>query len=183
MGLFSCFDRESEHLIFETRLHIKDIWIPTEGLWVGPKMMNALSLYDLIVHGNIVNKRLLKDKIQNRLCNLLNSIKDETISTTSLYFKSLVSSLITDNDKIWLNTHQIQELNNNLKELFIGPNEDFGDFILYLKQKTNLLICPVFATNYHLTKQTFNLITRVSEKYDKVKVAGRQVICNLFGKK
>eukprot|EP01084_Bolivina_argentea_P312078 540272_1 len=36
MGLFSCFDRESEHLIFETRLHIKDIWIPTEGLWVGP---------------------------------------------------------------------------------------------------------------------------------------------------
>eukprot|EP01084_Bolivina_argentea_P207998 354768_1 len=28
MGLFSCFDRESEHLIFETRLHIKDIFIP-----------------------------------------------------------------------------------------------------------------------------------------------------------
>eukprot|EP01084_Bolivina_argentea_P048117 88672_1 len=28
MGLFSCFDHECEHLIFETRLHIKDIYVP-----------------------------------------------------------------------------------------------------------------------------------------------------------
>eukprot|EP01084_Bolivina_argentea_P072149 131035_1 len=34
MSLFTCFDHEEEHLIFETRLHIKDIWIPREKGWI-----------------------------------------------------------------------------------------------------------------------------------------------------
>eukprot|EP01084_Bolivina_argentea_P028586 53107_1 len=33
MSLYTCFEGEEEHLIFETRLHIKDIFIPTEGGW------------------------------------------------------------------------------------------------------------------------------------------------------
>eukprot|EP01084_Bolivina_argentea_P300041 517257_1 len=36
MGLYTCFDRESEHLIFEARLHIMDIFVPNEKLWIGP---------------------------------------------------------------------------------------------------------------------------------------------------
>ena len=68
MGLFSCFDHEREHLIFETRLHIKDIFVTKEGAWIGYKWMRMLSLYDLLVHGSVVhNKYLLKAKNQKRL--------------------------------------------------------------------------------------------------------------------
>eukprot|EP01084_Bolivina_argentea_P160601 279655_1 len=37
MELFSCYEQEEEHLIFETRLHIKDIFIPSERVWFGQK--------------------------------------------------------------------------------------------------------------------------------------------------
>eukprot|EP01084_Bolivina_argentea_P083737 151602_1 len=59
MSLFSCFDRESEHLIFETRLHIKDIFVPTERQWMGNAYMKPLSLYDLLDHGNNVHRKYL----------------------------------------------------------------------------------------------------------------------------
>eukprot|EP01084_Bolivina_argentea_P179939 310897_1 len=36
MDVFSCFDHEEEHLIFETRLHIKNIFIHSSRAWVGP---------------------------------------------------------------------------------------------------------------------------------------------------
>eukprot|EP01084_Bolivina_argentea_P199100 340752_1 len=35
MSLFSCFEREEEHLIFETRLHIKNIFMQQSGGWIG----------------------------------------------------------------------------------------------------------------------------------------------------
>eukprot|EP01084_Bolivina_argentea_P261051 441018_1 len=129
MSLFSCFERESEHLIFETRLHVNDIFIPTERLWIGSKLMNILSLYDLLAHGNIVHqKRLLKQSNQKRLCKLLKSIQDNAISMQSPYAKSLILALTVENDKLWLNIQQIQQLSNDLRALFVGVNDEFGEF-------------------------------------------------------
>eukprot|EP01084_Bolivina_argentea_P260493 439937_1 len=51
MGSFTCYHNEEEHLIFETRLHIKDIFIPRSKLWIGSKLMKRLSLFDLLIHG------------------------------------------------------------------------------------------------------------------------------------
>eukprot|EP01083_Nonionella_stella_P192436 711333_1 len=68
MSLFSCFDTEEEHLIFEARLRIKDIFIPKDRKWVGKCWMKALTLYDLLIHGNrIYEKHLLKSKNQSLL--------------------------------------------------------------------------------------------------------------------
>eukprot|EP01084_Bolivina_argentea_P061960 113268_1 len=36
MSLFTCFDHEEEHLIFETRLRIKDIFLTSSNQWMGP---------------------------------------------------------------------------------------------------------------------------------------------------
>eukprot|EP01084_Bolivina_argentea_P243762 408561_1 len=45
MELFTCFPLEEEHLIFETRLHIQDIFMPQTTQWIGDKLMKRLSLY------------------------------------------------------------------------------------------------------------------------------------------
>merc|ERR1719361_3414419 len=47
MALFTCYDNEAEQLIFKTRLHIKDIYLPRIGYWIGNGIMNRMSFYDL----------------------------------------------------------------------------------------------------------------------------------------
>eukprot|EP01084_Bolivina_argentea_P083742 151608_1 len=183
MSLFSCFDSEEEHLIFETRLHIKDIAIPAEGGWIGKKYMNAISLYDILIHGGSVHKKelfLLKKGNQNRLCKLLKSILDDKLDTciSSHYFRTLILSLTQQNKKIWLNTQVIEKLNDPLKEMFIEENEP-GSFVKYLKNKCSVIICPIFMTKWKLNEHTFELITRVSEKCDNIEIAGRNIICQI----
>eukprot|EP01084_Bolivina_argentea_P199105 340764_1 len=42
MDLFTCFDNEEEHLIFETRLHIKKIFLQRVCKWVPSSLLNRL---------------------------------------------------------------------------------------------------------------------------------------------
>eukprot|EP01084_Bolivina_argentea_P169830 294344_1 len=97
MSLFSCFDQEEEQLIFETRLHIKDIWLPDTQQWIGQNMMKSLSLYDLLTHGhNIHNQQLLKSGVQNRLFRMMQSVMNGNITTytSSHYLNRLIKSLM-----------------------------------------------------------------------------------------
>eukprot|EP01084_Bolivina_argentea_P301784 520732_1 len=110
MDLFTCFPHEEEHLIFETRLHIQDIFIPQNTLWIGDKIMKRLSLFDLLIHGNnIHDETLLKNKNQKALTKLLQRVLNGEICnyTKYPYVNQLIESLTTQNDKIWLNTNQI----------------------------------------------------------------------------
>eukprot|EP01084_Bolivina_argentea_P083744 151611_1 len=181
MGLFSCFDEEYEHLIFETRVHMKDIAIPSEKGWIGYKWMKVILLYDLLVQGRIIhNSQLLKKGNQNRLCKMLQLIMDDNLSYKSQYFTTLVLSVTQHQQKIWLNTQQIQELNTNLKKMFVEENNQFGEFIVYLKNQFNLVICPIFITKWKMSEYTFDLISRVTEKYDNIgNIQGHIIRCNL----
>lgn len=68
MCMFTCYPNEREHLIFESRLHIKDIWVPRLGCWVGKKIISALSLLDLLIHGNAIHEnKLMTKKNQKKL--------------------------------------------------------------------------------------------------------------------
>eukprot|EP01084_Bolivina_argentea_P301781 520729_1 len=187
MDLFTCFPHEEEHLIFETRLHIQNIFMPQNTLWVGDKLMKKLSLFDLLIHGNnIHDEKLLTKKNQKSLTKLLQRIlKGEICNyTDSPYVNQLIESLTTQNDKIWLNTNQINGLTHEeLKNMFISEtNNDFGKFILYLKEKINLLICPIFVTNWKMNDATFDFITRAADtKYANMNVViqGPIITCNV----
>ena len=54
MAPFTCFYHEDEHLIFETRCRIKDIWMQREKMWIGSEIMITISLYDQLIHGTTV---------------------------------------------------------------------------------------------------------------------------------
>eukprot|EP01084_Bolivina_argentea_P167640 290909_1 len=186
MGLFSCFDNEEEHLIFETRLHIQDIFIPTEKCFIGAKLMHSLSLYDLLTHGNIVHeKKLLKTNKQTKLCNVLNSIIKGEKVTTSKYANSLISALTIENSKIWLNMTQINdpELTDDLRSMFIKTDDEDGPgtFMSYLKSncKHEVAIFPVFVTNWKMSEETFDLIKRASRKFKNVTIEGSALTCIL----
>eukprot|EP01084_Bolivina_argentea_P118001 209463_1 len=178
MELFSCFNEE-EHLIFETRLHIKKIFLPRERAWINAKLMNTLSLYDLLSHGNVVyNKKLLTETRQNKLCKLLKSIMKKQNSKSS-YVNSLISALTTQKDTVWLNIQQIQQLNDNLKPMFISNDGELGEFISYLQTNHNVVISPVYTTNWEMTEHTFSLVKRAKEKYENIVIAGSTVTCKL----
>eukprot|EP01083_Nonionella_stella_P080509 221309_1 len=184
MGLFSCFE-ESEHLIFETRLHIKDIAIPSEASWIGDDWIKTLSLYDLLIHGGTVhNRELLKKKIQKRLCKLLQRIIDNKLSTyaSSPYLQTLIISLTRDKKKIWLNPQQINELDEKLKQMFVDSTGSLGTFIVYLKTNYDVVIGPIFMTKWKINDHTLDLITR-TEKHKNIIISGQNVSCNLSDEK
>eukprot|EP01084_Bolivina_argentea_P297951 513384_1 len=180
MGIFSRYSTEEEHLIFETRLHIKNIFIPQERVWMGYKRMKTLSLYDMLTHGNTIHDmKLMTNATQKRLHKLLNGIMNNTFSTRSKYANSLIKALIENNSKMWLNSDQIQQLNDELKELFVRPNGEFGSFIAYLRNKHTLNVFPVFSTIYKMSDDTLELISRVSDKYKNIIIKGRLLTCKL----
>eukprot|EP01084_Bolivina_argentea_P238316 400386_1 len=183
MCLFSCYDIEEEHLIFETRLHIKDIAIPRDIGYIGDDFMRVLSLYDLLVHGGTVhNKRLLKSKYQKRLCKLLRRVMNNDLSNYPTYVQTLILSLTSQKQKIWLNVQQILELDEDLKNIFLAENGmNFGEFLCYLKD-CGAVICPISKTKWDINDHTFELITR-NEKHDNVIVSGLNVICKLSNNK
>eukprot|EP01084_Bolivina_argentea_P301783 520731_1 len=187
MDLFTCFPHEEEHLIFETRLHIQNIFMPQNTLWVGDKLMKKLSLFDLLIHGNnIHDEKLLTKKNQKSLTKLLQRIlKGEICNyTDSPYVNQLIESLTTQNDKIWLNTNQINALTHEeLKKMFVSEtNDDFGKFILYLKEQVKISVCPIFLTSWKMNDATFNLVSRSADiKYKRdVVIQGPTVKCNVF---
>eukprot|EP01084_Bolivina_argentea_P266961 452992_1 len=174
MDLFTCFHNEEEHLIFETRLHIKDIWLQKSGEWVGNSLMNTFSLYDLCIHGNDIHEqRLLKKKPQRALVRMMECVMSNKITTytKSNYVNKLVESLVEKNNKIWLNIQQIMSLSNTkLQNMFIAEDgKSFGDYIEYLKNHSSVIICPIFMTNWTMNNHTFDIITR-SYKYNNVEV-------------
>eukprot|EP01084_Bolivina_argentea_P204512 349258_1 len=188
MNLFSCFPHEEEHLIFETRLHINDIFIPKNKQWIGADLMLPLSLYDLLIHGSFIhNNALLKKKHQKKLFKILQNVKSGNISTytNSSYVNKLISSLTEQNSKIWLNMHQIQSLtHDDLKYMFIQKYDDgFGEFISYLKEEYQVTVIPTFITNWIMNNETFVLVSRsLNEKYQKNQytvVQGPIFKCNL----
>eukprot|EP01084_Bolivina_argentea_P084866 153438_1 len=116
MDPFSCYGNEEEHLIFETRLHIKDVWMPTKGTWIGSSFMYRLSLFDLLIHGNtIFNDRLLSNKTQKNLLKTLKAVINDMLSdyTDSSYVNALIKSLTQEHNAIWLNIEQILSLKNH----------------------------------------------------------------------
>eukprot|EP01084_Bolivina_argentea_P262950 444889_1 len=190
MALFARFEHEEEHLIFETRLHIKDVFIPNLGGWVGENFMNRISLFDLLIHGNMIfDKKLLKKKNQKRLLELLQSTLNGDISkyAKSSYVQSLIRCLIQQNDKIWLNVQQIQCLENReLRNMFITDHNEFGKFIMYLKTQFDVVICPIFITNWTTNENTFEFISRhENRKYKDIKfiVSGPTIKCVLSDRK
>eukprot|EP01084_Bolivina_argentea_P010226 19038_1 len=185
MSLFSCFDSEQEHLIFETRLHIQNIFIPTERSFVRKKWMKTLLLYDLLVHGNVVNdKMLLKTKNQQHLYNMLKLIIQDKIETIpSVYLRTLIKSLTVEKQQIWWNLNQLQELDVNLKEMFVKNGDEFGEFILYLLKEFHIKIIPIFRTKWIMSEETLLLISRATDKYENIVIAGLPVTCNLSDSK
>eukprot|EP01084_Bolivina_argentea_P152152 265456_1 len=182
MSLFSRFIAEKEHLIFETRLKINDISIPTTRGWIGERLMNALSLFDALVHGNDIHgQHLLKVENQKTLCKLLTNIMNDELKSDSEYFKTLSSSLVTQNKEIWINPKQFSQLYPELRRMFLSDADDeFGIFIKYLKKTyKNVSICPIFMTAWKMSQHTFDLITRVEDKYENIAIHGRNVVCKL----
>ena len=175
MSVFTCYDNEEEHLIFETRLHIKDIWIPREKVWIGKKWMKRLSLFDLIIHGTSVhNEYLLTKKNQQKLCNTLNRIMSGDVSTisSSSYLNLLIRKMTIEKKKIWLDVFQIKQLQSNLQELFLNENQTFGNFVKKLKDDFSVKVCPVFKAKWTMSDDTFDLIERVAKKYDDIRMYG-----------
>eukprot|EP01084_Bolivina_argentea_P290795 499622_1 len=191
MDLFSCFDHEEEHLIFETRLHIKDIFLQKTRQWIGKRLMHSFSLYDLLIHGNVIrNKHLLKPKSQQLLLEMIQCVMKEQTSTytQSDYANKMIKSLFEQNNKIWLNIQQIKSLaNNNLQNMFIAKDgEQFGEFIIFLKKHFNIIICPIFITNWTMNHHAFDIISRSANKKHsdvQVVVAGPPIKCNLSDNK
>eukprot|EP01083_Nonionella_stella_P091303 255254_1 len=190
MSLFSCYDTEQEHLIFEARLRIKDIFIPTNRQWIGKRWIKTLTLYDLLVHGNtIYEKHLLTPKNQLRLSSILQHVIDDTIQemSPSAYLDSLMKALMKKNQKLWLNIEQIKELQTGLKDMFMHQiastqTHDFGMYLKYLQRTCDAVIYPIFRTRWQMTSQTFDLISRVSGDDDNkliVVVEGEPVKCIL----
>eukprot|EP01084_Bolivina_argentea_P214608 364334_1 len=179
MSLFTCFDNEEEHLIFETRLHIKDIFIPSENVWIGKKWMNKLSLYDLLIHANdIYDECLLKKKNQKNLCKTLKHImNDDAYSVSpSVYLNSLINTIVFQNKKIWLNAAQLRKLSyHDLQTLFLDDNNQFGELIQYLRDKCSVKVCPIFMSKWIMSDGTFDLIERVTKKYDNLRIYGSLV--------
>eukprot|EP01083_Nonionella_stella_P025951 71452_1 len=170
MSLFSNFSMEEEYLIFEARVRIADIFIQTERQWIGRPWIKILALYDLIIHGNtIYDKPLLTKTNQKRLLNILQHVMDDKISdlSTSAYTKSFIEALMRKNKTIWINMQQINELQIELKNMFIAKNNDFGTYIKYLQRVCHVVVYPIFKTCWQMTKQTFDLISRVSENRDE----------------
>eukprot|EP01084_Bolivina_argentea_P271196 461367_1 len=187
MSLFTCYDHEEEHLIFETRLHINDIWIPNDRLWIGKQLMRSLSLYDLLVHGHTVhNQQLLKSKVQNRLLEIIKSTMDGTVTTytKSNYVNSLIKSLMEKNTKIWLNIEQIKKLTNkNLQKMFISDNnEEFGVLMQYVKKQFNAHMCRMFITHWKMNSSTFEFVSRASNNVNNINhvILGPIIECSLF---
>eukprot|EP01084_Bolivina_argentea_P061961 113269_1 len=186
MSLFTCFYHEEEHLIFETRLRIKDIFITSKKQWIGP-LMKQLSLYDCLVHGiKIRDKSFLKMKTQKRLHNILESVMNETVDqyTDSVYANSQIKALIENNRKYWLNSKQINSLqNNDLKSCFVAENNiEPGKFVLFIMQKYKAIICPIYTTQWIMNSHTFDLISRVSQRKSdnvNINVVGPTIECKL----
>eukprot|EP01084_Bolivina_argentea_P206562 352638_1 len=192
MALFTCYDHEEEHLIFETRLRIKDIFIqnPVKSTWIGQSIIKRLSLYDLLIHGNhIHSSELLTDKNQRKLAELLQSSLDNnklSSYTKSSYVNALIDSILHKHNEIWINMEQINInlTNDTLKTMFIlNDMMEFGTFIRHLITKFNVIVYPIFTMKWKMNENTFSLISRVSgtkHKNMKVVVVGPIVECNIF---
>eukprot|EP01084_Bolivina_argentea_P306194 529063_1 len=177
MSLFTCFDHEEEHLIFETRLHIRNIFVPKETVWIGKSWMKQLSLFDLLTHGHdIKNKYFTTQKNQKKLCKNLKKIMNDDNSSISpsVYLNSLINAVTMENKKIWLNLSQIQKLIPELQKLFLDDNSQFGVFIKYLTNKA-VRVCPIFMSRWILSDDTFDFVERVTKKYDDIRIYGSPV--------
>eukprot|EP01084_Bolivina_argentea_P096722 173868_1 len=187
MSPFTCFDHEEEYLIFETRCHITDIYIPSESRYIGKDLMNVISLYDQLIHGmRIHDKSLLKKKTQRCLFRMIQHAMNGTLSTwtRSLYVNSLVIHLTKTNKQIWLNVEQISNLSNDkLREMFILENQNkFGSFISFLKNKHNAMVSPIFVSKWIVNQHTFELISKASQNQQqnvKIMVYGPLTHCKL----
>ena len=172
MALFSCYDHEEEQLIFETRCHIKDIWITSERTFIGRKIMNTLSLYDQIIHGTLIDTYLIKKtKIAQKLVSMLLSVMKDNVDTftKSSYVNTLIMSLIKRNRKIWINSTQIDRLRNaTLRNMFVlDEKQSFGDFVLYLQQNYRVIVCPIFASKWIINQNTLDQISKHSKNQPK----------------
>ena len=189
MSLFTCFENEREHLIFETRLHIKDIFVPRIGCYIGKNIMNRLSLFDLLIHGNnIHDKNLLKEKRQKSVAKMLQSTMNGTISsyTEYKYANELIASLITQNKTIWINKTSITSLIPSLRELFVASDDDnFGEFLLFLQNEYGVVIYPVFISKWIINQNTLDFITRANSNNDgaNVNVIGPLIMCQISNEK
>eukprot|EP01084_Bolivina_argentea_P237899 399711_1 len=185
MDKFTCFDTEEEHLIFETRLHIKNIFIQSSKQWIGSKLMKRFSLYDLLIHGhNINDPSLLKPKNQSGLLGMLQYVMNKDIATytTSNYVNNLLKTVIEENNKIWLNKNQITSLTNKqLEKMFIrNDGKQLGEYISYLKTNYGAVICPTFNIPWKMDSQALKQIT--TSNNDKIKnvqllYAGPRITC------
>merc|ERR1712228_600202 len=138
MALFTCFENEAEHLIFESNLHIKDIFVPGIRCWIGNRIMNTLTLYDQLINNQHVDdERLLKQKNQQRLVKLLKYIKNDSISsyTQFKYANAMIASLVLENDEITFNMSNENTLMPELAQLFVADQDNDGPFSIILKTK------------------------------------------------
>eukprot|EP01084_Bolivina_argentea_P290790 499614_1 len=182
MDVFSDFQHEEQHLILETTLHIKDIYLSQQSQWIGNSLMNRFSLYDSLIHGNYIeNLRLLKKKNQRLLFKMLQVTMRGSASTytDSPYVNQLIQSLINKN-KMWLNIHQIQKLmHHDLRHMFIDDLQAVGEFVVYLQKCFDARLHPIFFASWKMNSETFQLISRASSNSMNVVVKGPPIKCHL----
>eukprot|EP01083_Nonionella_stella_P208093 755436_1 len=176
MSLFSIFSHEEEFLIFEARLRIRDLFIPTQRKdpWVGQHYMKALALYDMIIHGNTIHdKPLLNKTNQKRLRHILRYVMDDKISeiSPSTYLNSFIEALMKKNKKIWLNIQQINALRAQLKQMFIAENNEFGIYIKYLQSTCNVVIYPIFRMCWKI-----DIAGSVGESFECMLSKGKTIV-------
>eukprot|EP01084_Bolivina_argentea_P237900 399714_1 len=185
MSLFSCFEREEEHLIFETRLHIKNIFMQQSGGWIGKSIMDVISLYDLLAHGNNISFHISQqNKTQKLLLRMIECLMKNQTYTESKYVNNLIKVLVEQNNTIWLNVKQIMSLTNKelINMFIIDDGKAFGEFTMYLKQQFKIVVCPIFNATWVMNDHTFDVIKRSTDhkyKNQKVVVAGPTIKCDV----
>ena len=166
MAAFTCYHHEEEHLIMDTRCRIHDIFVQSEGAWMGNNLMSALSLFDAVVLGmNIHDKRQLKRKTQRLLTRLLKAAMVGSLSnlTPSAYANRFIAFLVGSTKKIWLNINALDNLVEELKGLFVSDDSTFGAFTEFLSQHNSAIISPIFVMKWMVNQHTFDLIARASK--------------------
>eukprot|EP01084_Bolivina_argentea_P199101 340754_1 len=186
MNLFSPYDTEEEHLIYQSKLHIKDIFMAMEQTWIGKNLMNILCLYDGLVTGNIINDALLKKSVQRKTVKTIQQILNgNEEATKSKYVNSLIKSVMVKRNKIWLNVKQIMATVPDLQNMFVTDDGSaFGTFISYLKQQHNIYLCPMIMMTFRMNKSIFDIVRPIENNFAKKQICVSEIMrCNLPGDK
>ena len=174
MQLFTCFDNEAEHFIFESLLHINDIFVPRSSCWVGQGIMNRLSLFALLSNNAFVDDdQLLKESNQRGLIKILQCIANDTMATYSSYeyANRLILSLIARKDGVSFNRKNEQSLIPELTQLFVSEQSENNPFQVKYKDKARI-ICKL--TNLAKLANLANLALSISDHPSNQSVVERQ---------